>query len=100
MTTNPTTRIWSADMELLYSSETDPRTPEDFMRDRAADLEFQRIELNYTVDYGEPRSFATREGGRIIWSDGGCIRTPHADLLKQMLTAPNPFSDPTERMPS
>ncbi len=88
------TRIWSDEFELLYSSETDPRTPEGFMREHAAELGAQRLERNYTIDHDGRRSFATREGGRIIWSDGGCTRTPNAELLKHILTPPNPFAIP------
>lgn len=94
MTATPITRIWSTEMELLYSSETDPRTPEQFMRDHATELEFDRIERNYTIDHGEPRSFATREGGRIIWANGACVRTPHSELLKHLQTPPLRLSTP------
>lgn len=77
----PVTRIWDNELNQLYSSATDPRTPEQFMIDHAFDVAFHAIECNYTIDHGQ--GFTTREGGKIIYSRGRVIRYHTTSLLIQ-----------------
>lgn len=79
-------RLWDAGMNLVYSSEGDPRTPEQFMSDCGF------AELNLTIDTAE-KSFRTRWGGKLVTGDDGKTfeRIPNFDHLPKMMPPANPF---------
>lgn len=73
------TRLWDADYNLLYNSDTNPRTVEEFMADRGSD------EINCTVE----RS-GVRWGGKVRKNaeTGELEYRDYSEYLKYLTTWP------------
>ncbi|MCK0174791.1 hypothetical protein [Mycolicibacterium sp. F2034L] len=77
------TRLWDNNWNLLYDSDTDPRTPEQYLRDQAL------AEANFTVDNDD-----ARVSGRVTRDENDAFQAAtHLYLLERIAVPPNPIFD-------